>query len=79
MKSVSLHARLRAFAILTSLRQRPRRLLVVINPVGGKKQASSIYKRKVMPLFRRAEVETRVVKKGNTKRSRKKKRRKNLV
>uniref|UniRef100_A0A0P4W402 DAGKc domain-containing protein n=1 Tax=Scylla olivacea TaxID=85551 RepID=A0A0P4W402_SCYOL len=48
--------------LLSGLRQRPRRLLVVINPVGGKKQASSIYKRKVMPLFRRAEVETRVVK-----------------
>lgn len=48
--------------LLHGLRQRPRRVLVVINPVGGKKQASSIYKRKVMPLFRRAEVETRVVK-----------------
>ncbi|KAG0696842.1 Ceramide kinase [Chionoecetes opilio] len=48
--------------LLHGLRQRPRRVLVVINPVGGKKQASSVYKRKVMPLFRRAEVETRVVK-----------------
>lgn len=49
-------------SLLNGLRQRPRRLLVVVNPAGGKRQASSIYKRKVLPLFRRAEVEARVVK-----------------
>ncbi|KAG7173369.1 Ceramide kinase-like, partial [Homarus americanus] len=40
---------------------RPRKVLVVINPVGGKRQAHQIYKQKVAPLFSRAALHTTVV------------------
>lgn len=49
------------WALLRGLPQRPRRLLVIINPVGGRKRAHHIYARKVAPLFRRAAIQVHVV------------------
>ncbi|XP_031550608.1 ceramide kinase-like [Actinia tenebrosa] len=41
--------------------QRPRRLLIFINPVGGKKLAGKIYKEKVQPLFDLANIKTEII------------------
>nr|XP_045600791.1 ceramide kinase-like isoform X2 [Procambarus clarkii] len=49
------------WGLLHGLPQRPRRVLVVINPVGGRRHAHRIYSRKVAPLFSRAAVQTSVV------------------
>ncbi|KAK7082549.1 hypothetical protein SK128_021654, partial [Halocaridina rubra] len=40
---------------------RPKRLLVIVNPVGGRKRANQIYLNKVAPIFRRAAIHTQVV------------------
>ncbi|XP_071528378.1 ceramide kinase [Panulirus ornatus] len=49
------------WALVQGLVHRPRRLLVVINPVGGRKRAHLTYTRKVAPLFRRAAITTTVI------------------
>ncbi|KAJ0012526.1 hypothetical protein NQD34_016860 [Periophthalmus magnuspinnatus] len=46
---------------LTLLTNRPKRLLVYINPIGGKKQGKWIYDQKVAPLFHKACVSTDVI------------------
>ena len=38
--------------------QRPKSLLVFINPFGGKKKARKVYKDKVSPLFKLAGIDT---------------------
>lgn len=40
---------------------RPKSLLVYINPYGGKRQGKRIYEQKVAPLFRRASISTDVI------------------
>lgn len=40
---------------------RPKRLLVYINPYGGKHQGKRIYEQKVVPIFRRASISTDVI------------------
>lgn len=40
---------------------RPKRLLVFINPVGGKKLAGKIYREKVQPLFELADINAEVI------------------
>lgn len=40
---------------------RPKRLLVYINPYGGKRKAKRIYELKVAPLFARAGIRTHVI------------------
>lgn len=40
---------------------RPKRLLVYINPYGGKRQGKRIYEQKVAPLFSLASISTDVV------------------
>lgn len=40
---------------------RPRRLLVYINPYGGKRRGKRIYEQKVAPLFRLASISTDVI------------------
>ncbi|XP_042213687.1 ceramide kinase-like [Homarus americanus] len=49
------------WSLIQGLTLRPRKVLVVINPVGGKRQAHQIYKQKVAPLFSRAALHTTVV------------------
>lgn len=39
--------------------ERPHNLLVVINPVGGRKKALHNFKKKVAPLFNRAHIQTK--------------------
>ncbi|XP_055009991.1 ceramide kinase-like isoform X2 [Boleophthalmus pectinirostris] len=46
---------------LTLLTNRPKRLLVYINPIGGKKQGKWIYDQKVAPLFHKACISTDVI------------------
>ncbi|KAK7896168.1 hypothetical protein WMY93_021493 [Mugilogobius chulae] len=46
---------------LTLLTNRPKRLLVYINPIGGKKQGKWIYDQKVAPLFCKAGISTDVM------------------
>lgn len=46
---------------LTLLTNRPKSLLVYINPFGGKKQGKWIYDQKVAPLFRKACISTDVI------------------
>lgn len=40
---------------------RPSKLLIFINPVGGKKQANKIYKEKVAPLLTLADIKQDVI------------------
>lgn len=40
---------------------RPKRLLVYINPFGGKQQGKRIYEQKVAPIFSRASISTDVI------------------
>lgn len=40
--------------------RRPRKLLVLINPVGGSRKASKVFERVVAPVFARAQIETDV-------------------
>ncbi|CAL4059508.1 unnamed protein product, partial [Meganyctiphanes norvegica] len=49
------------WALINGLSQRPRKLLVIINPFGGKKKAARIYRKKVEPIFRRAAIQTHVI------------------
>nr|XP_023685989.1 ceramide kinase isoform X3 [Paramormyrops kingsleyae] len=46
---------------LSLLTSRPKRLLVYINPYGGKRQGKRIYEQKVAPLFARASISTEVI------------------
>ncbi|XP_048876175.1 ceramide kinase-like isoform X1 [Brienomyrus brachyistius] len=46
---------------LSLLTSRPKRLLVYINPYGGKQQGKRIYEQKVAPLFARASISTEVI------------------
>ncbi|KAK2842734.1 hypothetical protein Q5P01_012934 [Channa striata] len=46
---------------LAAITSRPRRLLVYINPYGGKRQGKRIYDQKVAPLFAQAGVSTDVI------------------
>ncbi|XP_047431790.1 ceramide kinase [Mugil cephalus] len=46
---------------LASLTNRPKSLLVYINPFGGKRRGKRIYERKVAPMFRRAGISTDVI------------------
>jgi hypothetical protein len=46
--------------ILSNLTSRPRRLLIFINPFGGKGQAQKIYNNKIAPLFKLAGVNCKV-------------------
>ncbi|XP_076056284.1 ceramide kinase [Oratosquilla oratoria] len=48
------------WTLLLGLKHRPTRVLVLINPVGGRRKARSIYRKKVAPLFRRAAIATSV-------------------
>ena len=41
--------------------KRPKRLLIFINPVGGRKQANKIFKEKVNPLFSLAGIKQDVI------------------
>ena len=41
--------------------ERPKKLLIFINPVGGRKQANKIYKEKVNPLFTLADIKQDVI------------------
>lgn len=47
--------------LLSSLTNRPKSLLVYINPYGGKQRGKRIFEQKVAPLFRRAGVSTDVI------------------
>ncbi|GAB6027035.1 hypothetical protein CHUAL_013764 [Chamberlinius hualienensis] len=47
--------------ILKSYAHRPQRLLVFINPFGGKKQAVNIYEKKVQPIFNLARIDAHVI------------------
>lgn len=49
------------YNLIKSFCHRPQRLLVFINPYGGKKQAVQIYERKVQPLFNLARIDAHVV------------------
>lgn len=49
------------WALLHGLPQRPKRVLVIINPEGGKRCAHNVYAKKVAPLFRRAALHATVV------------------
>ncbi|XP_029908952.1 ceramide kinase-like isoform X2 [Myripristis murdjan] len=46
---------------LQALAGRPKRLLVYINPFGGKQQGRRVYEQKVSPLFARAGIATHVI------------------
>uniref|UniRef100_A0AAV2ITN6 DAGKc domain-containing protein n=1 Tax=Knipowitschia caucasica TaxID=637954 RepID=A0AAV2ITN6_KNICA len=46
---------------LAQLANRPKHLLVYINPFGGKKQGKWIYDQKVAPLFHKAHISTDVI------------------
>lgn len=46
---------------LAAIASRPRRLLVYINPYGGKRQGKRIYEEKVAPLFAQAGIDTHVI------------------
>ncbi|KAK3862568.1 hypothetical protein Pcinc_031582 [Petrolisthes cinctipes] len=46
------------WALLNGLPSRPRRLVVVVNPVGGRRRALATYKNKVAPLLHRAAITT---------------------
>ncbi|XP_072242586.1 ceramide kinase-like [Leuresthes tenuis] len=46
---------------LVNITSRPKKLLVYINPYGGKRQGKHIYKQKVAPLFAEAGVSTHVI------------------
>ncbi|KAL2102260.1 hypothetical protein ACEWY4_001428 [Coilia grayii] len=46
---------------LSLLTYRPKRLLVYINPFGGKQQGKRIYEQKVAPIFSRASISTDVI------------------
>jgi hypothetical protein len=41
--------------------QRPRKLLVLINPVSGRSKGRSTYEQKVAPIFKEADIETDVI------------------
>lgn len=45
---------------LAARAERPRHLMVIINPMGGKKKAVRIYARSVEPLLQRAAIKTTV-------------------
>ncbi|KAK2880569.1 ceramide kinase-like [Channa argus] len=47
--------------LLATIASRPKRLLVYINPYGGKRQGKRIYDQKVAPLFARAGISTDVI------------------
>ncbi|CAN9508287.1 unnamed protein product [Ophioblennius macclurei] len=46
---------------LSTLTNRPKSLLVYINPYGGKRRGKQIFEQKVAPLFRRAGISTHVI------------------
>ncbi|XP_066583603.1 ceramide kinase isoform X1 [Prorops nasuta] len=46
---------------LTSLTQRPRKMLIFVNPYGGKKKGSKIWEKDVQPLMTIAGIETKVM------------------
>lgn len=46
---------------LNAIASRPKRLLVYINPYGGKRQGKHIYEQKVAPLFAQAGISTHVI------------------
>lgn len=46
---------------LLSTANRPKHLLVYINPYGGKQQAKRIYEQEVAPLFARASISTHII------------------
>lgn len=47
--------------LLFPVQQRPKKLLVLINPVSGGSKGRSVYERKVAPIFRDAGIETEVI------------------
>ncbi|XP_068224473.1 ceramide kinase [Palaemon carinicauda] len=49
------------WTLLNGIPARPKRLLVIVNPVGGRRKAYQIYNHKVAPLFRHAAIHTRVI------------------
>ena len=49
-------------AFASFLQQRPKRLLVIINPFGGKRKSEEIFKKTVVPNFELAGIECEVVK-----------------
>uniref|UniRef100_A0A1A8D5V3 Ceramide kinase n=2 Tax=Nothobranchius kadleci TaxID=1051664 RepID=A0A1A8D5V3_NOTKA len=46
---------------LAAITSRPRRLLIYINPYGGKRQGGRVYEQKVAPLFAQAAISTHVI------------------
>ncbi|KAM6973596.1 ceramide kinase-like [Aplochiton taeniatus] len=55
---------------LASLANRPKHLLVYINPFGGKQQGKPIYEQKVAPLFAHANISTDVIVTGHANHAR---------
>ena len=47
--------------LMLSVKQRPRKLLVLINPISGNSNGKKIYSKQVAGLFRTAHVETDVI------------------
>lgn len=47
--------------VINGFTHRPRRLLIFVNPFGGKKRAPKIYQKKVVPLFELAGIDTQVI------------------
>lgn len=44
-----------------SVKDRPKKLLVLINPVSGRCKGLSVYNSKIAPVFKEAKVETDVI------------------
>ncbi|RXG71013.1 Ceramide kinase [Armadillidium vulgare] len=47
--------------LIVGLKERPNKLVVVINPVGGRKRACKDFYKKVYPIFKRAWIHTKVI------------------